>query len=299
MSALPNAASFFARLPRFFRRHKLIVGWMRWTKENTIQLVPVYGNTKGYADLSEGMLRLILIDSGFEADFFNLAQKLLPFNGVFFDVGANFGLMSVGLAGEVAPQAMLHIFEPNPRLSPWIEKSLRKLGHHQFHINQCAVSDFTGTIRMSINPEHTGESHISIDGNETVNCIRLDDYVRSHQISRIDLMKLDVEGFELTALKGMSESLQRGVVKCLYFEFMKKWLARHGDPLELLNFLDHCGFEIFYCRPHDLEKFATESAKHEVMIGNQKLRLAKVDVSQTPEHTDLLAIHSSLLGPTT
>jgi hypothetical protein len=152
---------------------------------------------------------------------------------------------------------------------------------------------------MSINPEHTGESHIAIDGNETVKCIRLDDYVRDHQVSRIDLMKLDVEGFELTALKGMSESLQRGVVKCLYFEFMKKWLARHGDPLELLNFLNHCGFEIFYCRPHDLENFSTPSAKHEVIIGNHKLRLARVDASQTPEHTDLLAIHSSLLGPTT
>ncbi len=273
-----------------------MVAWMCWTKENPIQLIPIYGGTKGYADLREGMLRLILIDRAFETDFFDLARKLLPADGTFFDVGANFGLMSVGVAGEIAPQSILHIFEPNPRLTSWIEKSLIQLGHGHFYVNKYAVSDFSGSIKMNINPHHTGESHVSPDGNETVNCIRLDDYIRSNRIERVDLMKLDVEGFEFAALRGMQESLQQGIVKCLYFEFMKKWLARHGDPKELLNFLIDCGFELYFCRSHDLNNSNLRISKQEIVVQSHPVTVAKVDLGNTPEHTDLLAVHRSTLA---
>lgn len=296
MRMFPIASTLFAPLPRFLRRHKLMVAWMNWTKENPVQLVTIYGRTKGYADLSEGMLRLILIDRDFEADFFELAGKLVPKDGVFFDVGANFGLMSIGIAGEIAPLAKLHIFEPNARLTPWIEQSLRRLEHQRFHINQCAVSDFSGSIKMNINPNHTGESHISPEGNETVECIRLDDYVQKNGITCVDLMKLDVEGFELAALKGMRESLQRGIVKCLYFEFMKKWLSRHSDPLELLHFLSDCGFELYYCRSHDLNDPKLLSQKFTIAVQGQSLSVAKVVPGDTPEHTDLLAVHRAALS---
>jgi hypothetical protein len=108
-------------------------------------------------------------------------------------------------------------------------------------------------------------------------------------------MKLDVEGFELAALKGMRESLQSGIVKCLYFEFMKKWLARHGDPLELLHFLSDCGFELYYCRSHDLNEPKLGSKKFTITFHGQSFTVAKVIPGETPEHTDLLAVHRSAL----
>jgi hypothetical protein len=72
---LPDAASIFSRLPRFLRRHKLIASWIKITNQNPIQLVPIFGHTKGFADLREGMLRLILINEEFESEFFELANR--------------------------------------------------------------------------------------------------------------------------------------------------------------------------------------------------------------------------------
>ncbi|MFM7168725.1 MAG: hypothetical protein ACKO3T_26100, partial [Planctomycetaceae bacterium] len=65
----PTAARLFAWLPRFLRRHRLMLGWIRLTGEDPVQLVEVLPGVRGYADLREGMLRLIVIDGQFERDF--------------------------------------------------------------------------------------------------------------------------------------------------------------------------------------------------------------------------------------
>ncbi|MFM7165552.1 MAG: hypothetical protein ACKO3T_09920, partial [Planctomycetaceae bacterium] len=48
-----------------------MLGWIRLTGEDPVQLVEVLPGVRGYADLREGMLRLIVIDGQFERDFFD------------------------------------------------------------------------------------------------------------------------------------------------------------------------------------------------------------------------------------
>ena len=97
---IPTASQVVEKLPRFFRRHKLMTGWMRLTGENPVQLVRIRDDYFGYADLSDGFLRLIVIDRGLEADFFTIADAILASGGVFLDVGANYGFLSFGLGGR-------------------------------------------------------------------------------------------------------------------------------------------------------------------------------------------------------
>lgn len=292
----PTAARLFAWLPRFLRRHRLMLGWIRLTGEDPVQLVEVLPGVHGYADLREGMLRLIVIDGEFERDFFRLAEVLLPRGGTFFDVGANFGLISVGLAGAVAPRAALHVFEPNPFLLPWLERSFLQFGQSAISLNSCAVGDAEGTVRIQFNPLHTGASFVSSQGTgDQVRCIRLDDYIRQRQIRQIDLMKLDVEGYELAVLRGMQQSLQSGVVRCLYFEFAQQWLARHCQPLQVLQLLQECGFRLFYCRQHDRSRAGIGFQSVRLTGMQQSLELGAVDLRELPEETDLLAIHSTAL----
>lgn len=272
--------------------------WIRLTGEDPVQLVEVLPGVRGYADLREGMLRLIVIDGQFERDFFRLAEVLLPPRGTFFDVGANFGLISVGLAGAVAPQAALHVFEPNPFLQPWLERSFRQFGDAAITLNSCAVGDTAGTVRIQFNPLHTGASFVSSQGTgDQIRCIRLDDYIQQRQISRIDLLKLDVEGYELAVLLGLQQSLQAGVVRCLYFEFAQQWLARHCQPAEVLQLLRDCGYSLFYCRQHDRGRSGLSFRSVQLAGLQRSLELAAVDFGNLPEETDLLAIHSSVLNP--
>jgi len=80
---LPTAAQVVEKLPRLLRRHKIMTGWMRLTGENPVQLVRIRADSFGYADLSDGFLRLIVIDQGFEADFFAIADAILAGRGCF------------------------------------------------------------------------------------------------------------------------------------------------------------------------------------------------------------------------
>jgi FkbM family methyltransferase len=262
---------------------------MRITLEDPIQLIRVLDRVQGYADLREGMLRLIVIDDEFEREFFDLARRVLPSDGVFFDVGANFGLMSVGIAGAIAPSATLHLFEPNPFLKPVLKRSFERLGSRRVHLNGCAVSETAGSVMMNFNPDHTGASFVTTSGGVAVTSIRLDDYVRVNKIARIDLLKLDVEGFELQALQGMQHSLSTGVVRKIYFEFNPQWLSRNCRPEELLQFLAACGFELFFCRKHDFERLGREPVR--VRAAGTDLLLLPLPAGEVPQDTDLLAVH--------
>ena len=59
------------------RRHRLMKAWMRLTREDPLQLVRIRDDAFGYADLSDGFLRLIVIDGAFDEDFFRIADALL------------------------------------------------------------------------------------------------------------------------------------------------------------------------------------------------------------------------------
>jgi hypothetical protein len=96
----PTAASITEKLPRALRRHRLMMAWMGLTGEPKLQLVRIRDESFGYADMSDGFLRLIVIDKGFEKGFFAIADPILTNGGTFFDVGANHGLLSFGLAGR-------------------------------------------------------------------------------------------------------------------------------------------------------------------------------------------------------
>lgn len=65
LRVLPSAATLFEKLPRALRRHRLMTAWMRLTGESPLQLVRIRDQARGYADLNNGFLRLIVIEGAF------------------------------------------------------------------------------------------------------------------------------------------------------------------------------------------------------------------------------------------
>jgi hypothetical protein len=74
---LSAAAEVFDRLTRYLRRHKLMSAWMWLTGEDPVQLVRIRDDAFGYADMSDGFLRLVVIDGHYEKEFFRIADELL------------------------------------------------------------------------------------------------------------------------------------------------------------------------------------------------------------------------------
>lgn len=287
---IPTAAVLFAKLPQTLRRHRLMTAWMRLTGEDPLQLVRIRGDARGYADMSDGFLRLIVIDGDYERDFFRIADALLQHGVEFLDVGANHGLLSFGLAQKF-PRVRFHLFEPNPKLLESIGKSRNLYPSMQAEINPVAVCDEDGTISFEVQSEQTGASHIIKSGGVSVRSVRLDTYLNDKAVDRVDLLKLDIEGYELTALQGAECALQKHHIKAIYFEYFEKYLVRVALPAELLKYLDSLSYEVCFCRESDLARqgIAPRFTVREGLPGHG-LPLVPIAGRQVPAMTDLLAI---------
>lgn len=288
---LPTAATVFEKLPRTMRRHRLMTWWMRFTGEDCLQLVRIRGDAKGYADLSDGFLRLIVIDGDYESDFFRIADALLQGGGTFLDVGANHGLLSFGLASKLGERVNFHLFEPNPKLVASIEKTLRLYPGMRAEINSVAVSDVDGIVHFWIEENQTGASHIMESGGTDVRAVRLDTYLKNKGISRVALLKLDIEGYELTALRGAENALKNREIDAIYFEYFEKYLIRVSEPSKVIEYLDSLAYEVCFCRNFDLENnHGRPVVRLREGLSAHRLPLIPIRGCQLPPMTDLIAV---------
>lgn len=147
------------------------------------------------------------------------AEHLRP-GSVFVDVGANCGYFSMIAAGLAGASGRIFSFEPNPPVFQELTDHLQRNGlQGRVHTFQVALSDRADSQTLFVTPQHSGLSTMVSDsivaaghfGGATavaVNTIRFDEWWNTQAIDRVDLMKIDVEGFEAQVLAGMVESLR-------------------------------------------------------------------------------------------
>jgi FkbM family methyltransferase len=129
---------------------------------------------------------------------------------VTFDVGMNFGFFACVLAQRCAQS---HGFEPVPWLADRAEANM-KLNHFtNLLINRVALSNQAGETELFI-PSPNGNWGASSILRTTVGApilvptVTLDQYVSQHGLTRLDFIKIDVEGAEDLVLEGAIESLK-------------------------------------------------------------------------------------------
>jgi FkbM family methyltransferase len=264
--------------------------WMALTGEDPVQLVRIRDQSFGYADMSDGFLRLIVIDGDFEWEFFAIADSLLSSGGVFLDIGANFGLLSCGLAGRHAGKVQFHLFEPNHNLVKWIKQSIARYPGMDCRVNCAAISDRDGFVSFLVDEGQPGISHIVQEGGELIRSVTIDDYLDREKIAVAALMKMDIEGYELTAVRGAARSLQSRRIQAVYFEYFEKNLIRWAPPCELLAEFDALGYEVCFCRECDLAPRGGQSHTIRAGLPGHGLALRPVADHAMPPMTDLLAI---------
>jgi FkbM family methyltransferase len=144
-------------------------------------------------------------------DLYHLERILQP-DHVLFDVGANFGYYSVVLASRLNKKCVIHAFEPSP-------PTLARLRHHVaingldcvVQIHDIALSDQVGTAALATKDGNSGGTHVvASDATSTlVQLTTLDAFCEELRLTRLDAIKIDVEGFEERVLLGGRQTLRR------------------------------------------------------------------------------------------
>ncbi|MBB3859410.1 FkbM family methyltransferase [Novosphingobium hassiacum] len=155
--------------------------------------------------VSEGDSYIEIVEGQFEKRFQQLFEKYLPENAVVFDIGANIGLVSI-IAAKIRPGSRVYSFEAGAHVCEVLKENVANNYLSNVFPQHCAVADFDGSISFIENSAygHAVEGGSSNDDGSTVAvpCFRIDSLVQKFSPQGVDLIKLDIEGFEPQALKG-------------------------------------------------------------------------------------------------
>lgn len=177
-------------------------------------------------------------NSGINGEYKYL-KKQAHKNLLCFDVGGNIGDYTEKLL-EFNKDTIVHTFEPDP-------KNWKILNEKQFFgkvvLNQLALGETQGRLRLYQGDVFSSFHHSSFNDNGVVDVEvdTLDNYCRINNITRIDLLKIDVEGHELSVLKGASNLLSNYCVRNIQFEFGSPALAARVYFKDIYDYL--CSFE--------------------------------------------------------
>ena len=164
--------------------------------------------------------RVILGTGEWEPQTWHAMEPHVPVGGTFVDVGAHIGWYSLKAAKAVGPKGRVIAVEPNHETLLRLRDNIRASGASAvIVVAPVACSDSETTLNFYAAPRaNTGESSLSlasaseegpVAASYQVRARRLDDIVREVGVTRVDAVKIDVEGAEFLVLKGAVETLDR------------------------------------------------------------------------------------------
>lgn len=145
--------------------------------------------------------------------------KYVKKGSCFIDAGANIGYISAIGAGLVGKYGQVHSFEPIPIYFEKLDELRCFNKDYNIYVNKFALGDNLGKKTININKNLIGaNSMVSglVDSDLVKDTIevdvkRLDDYIFEKNIKNISLIKIDVEGYELPLLKGLTRFFEKNI----------------------------------------------------------------------------------------
>lgn len=193
-------------IKRLIRKKQLQPTWEKLLK------LSLYGLNNGPIDVYEN------------GEFRYLESMKVTNKPVVFDIGANTGDYASAVM-EVFPEAVLYCFEPSKKTFDQLSK---KIGNRAKLVNKgCGENpdnkylyyNEDNSPLASIYKRDLSEYGIKHDhSGEEIEIISLDGWCKENNIGNIDLLKIDTEGNELSALKGCLNLIQNNKIKRIQFE---------------------------------------------------------------------------------
>jgi FkbM family methyltransferase len=213
-------------------------------------------NLKIKADLDEWIQQHIYFLGTWDERGIKFLKNNLKKADVFFDIGANIGAYSLVASKIVGTDGQVHSFEPVSEVFERFQYNIKLNGLINITANRNAVYQSSEVLDLFVSSkENAGMSSIFHHDTESgiiekVQAITIDGYVEKMNIQRIDMIKIDIEGAELFALKGMKNTLSRFrpvIIMEFSEEVMKNSSVEAKDVLDLLKSLNYMMKRIYKC----------------------------------------------------
>lgn len=215
---------------------------------------------------------------------YRFIQDILSFysspneNVELFDCGANVGDYTnilLEYSEHLGCNYRIHSFEPLNIC--WKKLEERFKSNPNIKLNNVAVSDQEGEaqIYFSSKAKETGHAslykkdilkgyhQVEMGLEETIKITTLAQYITANNINHVNLLKFDIEGHELAALKGLGDFLNPDFIDAIQFEYGIANFESHTSLYDLFCLFENSGFELYKIMPTYLEKRKYEGMRME------------------------------------
>jgi FkbM family methyltransferase len=181
-------------------------------------------------------------------------RRTLPPGGVAFDIGANVGWHTIMMARLCGAEGAVHAFEPNPSTCRRLRETVARNGLANVRVAELALADHAGPSGFTAPPAGDlwdGTGFLAPAGGELpqVLCSTLDGFVQGQNVPRLDLIKIDVEGWEYAVLRGGRRTLAFFRPKII-FEYDPAYALRCGGTEEgIRSLFSALRYELFSLHP--------------------------------------------------
>jgi len=199
-------------------------------------------------ELDETVCRTVYVRGCFEPVITQLFHHVLEPSDTFLDIGANFGFFTLLGAAITRGKGQVFAFEPDPLNIERLRDNVRINDFPHVVIVPAAVYEKVGTARLRLGRGgNLGVSSLVRGGVDhveevEVETITIDSFLTSRDISSVGLLKMDIEGAEVGALRGASESLKRQAIRYLVIE-VHDVIGASGLN-ELVGLFSGAGYEV-------------------------------------------------------
>ena len=176
-------------------------------------------------------------------------RRFLKPGSIFVDVGANEGCFTILGGSLVGSSGRVVAVEPQERLKPILAANLKINGLDNVTLCYVAISDSQSHSELFISPDvNTGSSSLvratrySVP-RQVVQTTTLTKVLADAGVGRVDLMKIDIEGFEYEAVFGSPELFREGRIRAIALEMHPQQMRDRGlEPADLVDFLRTQGY---------------------------------------------------------
>lgn len=244
---------------------------------------------QGFTNTSEGfdlwihpddeiLSRSIVYDKIWEPETTKLIKNIIHKGDIGIDLGANIGYFTILMANLVGMSGKIFSFEPDPQNFDILQKNIKQNQLKNVIPKQSAIGDIDGKIKLYLSNTNAGWHKVFptqfVDyevskKNIDVDICSLDKLFAN---KKIDLIKMDVEGYEWNTIQGGKQILEENYDIKLIFEFFPMALrANNVKPDMVLRYLLDIGFHIYVIDENmrlldfSIDEFCTRHANYSSM----------------------------------
>ncbi len=184
---------------------------------------------------------------GWEPETIEFIENNVKKDNYIIEVGANVGIQSLHLAQKVGPNGLVFAFEPTEFASSKLIKNceLNPELHSRIRILKNLVTNGQHSTPIS-NIRSSWRTDQSKNNDELINpslAISIDEFVDENQIPKLDIIKIDVDGYDFKVLQGAKKTISK-FKPVIYIELGEIALNKQGDSVkDICNLLTDLGYE--------------------------------------------------------